>query len=181
MILLTKPAQLILEATLGVVLPLAIDVLHQCAQVRGSDGEQSISTMPRKSGNALLLHPHGRRRLDLGHNLRRGARRGKPQGQMHMVLNTANSKAFAIELARRTRQIRMRAGPISSLIKGIRCLVLKTIWTRFKLSVCAMVPSMCRAYSPQLFLHHPYPGLRPGLLCQRAFGPCFHRPNRQKG
>jgi hypothetical protein len=24
---------------------------------------------------------------------------------------------------------------------------------------------------PSLFVHHPYPGLRPGLLCRRAYGP----------
>lgn len=108
MILLTKSAHLVLETSLGMMLPLPVDVLHQRAQVCGSNGEQSIPTLPRKFGNALLLHPNGRRRLDLRHNLRRGTRGSKPQCQMHMLLNATNPKAFAIELPSRTRQIRMK-------------------------------------------------------------------------
>jgi hypothetical protein len=108
MILLTKPAHLILKAPLGMMLPLPVDVLHQRGQVCGPNGEQSIPTLPCKLGHTLLLHPYGRRCLDLGHNLRRGPHGSKPQGQMHMVFNTANTKAFAIELARCTCQIRMK-------------------------------------------------------------------------
>ncbi len=108
MILLTKPAHLVLKAPLRMMLPLTIDVPDQCAQVRRPNGEQSIPTLPGKLGNSLLLHPYGRRRLDLGHNLRRGPSRSKPQRQMHMVLNAADSKALAIEPARRTRHVRMK-------------------------------------------------------------------------
>ncbi len=105
MILLTKPAHLVLKAPLGMVLLLVVDVPHQRAQVCGANREQSISTLPSKSGNTLLLHPHGRRRLDLGYHLCRGSRGSKPQGQMHMVLNATSPKTFAIEPARRARQI----------------------------------------------------------------------------
>ncbi len=109
MILLTKPAHLVLKAPLGMMLPLPVDVLHQRAKVCGANGEQSIPTLPRKFGNALFLHPNGRSRLYLGHNLRRGSCGSKPQSQMHMVFNASDPKAFAIELTRRTRQVRMKS------------------------------------------------------------------------
>jgi hypothetical protein len=108
MILLTKSAHLVLKAPLRMMLPLAVDVPHQYIQVCGPHGEQSIPALPRKSDDALLLHPCGRGRLDLRHHLRRGSRRSKSQGQMHMVLNTADTKAFAIEPTRCTCQIRMK-------------------------------------------------------------------------
>jgi len=108
MILLPKPAHLVLKAPLGVVLPLAFNVSHQRAQICGPHGEQSIPALPRESGDTLLLHPNRRSCLDLRYHLCRGSRRRKPQGQMHMVLNASHSKTLAIKPARRAGQISMK-------------------------------------------------------------------------
>jgi hypothetical protein len=111
MILLAKSAHLVLEIPLGMMLPLAVDIPHQRAEVCGPNREQSVSALPRESDNTLLLHPCGRCRFDLGNNLCRGARRSKPERQMYMVFNASHTKALAIELARRTCQIGMKGRP----------------------------------------------------------------------
>ncbi len=171
MILLAKSAHLVLKAPPGVMLPLPVDVLHQRAQVRWPHGEQSIPALPRESGDPMLLHPRGRRRLNLRNNLRRGSGGGKAQGQMHMVRNATNSKAFAIELPRRTRQIRMKSR--ANLVGDQRLPFLCAEHNRDQIQSQRLrhdsldVPGL----QPSLFVHHPYPGLRPGLLCRRAYGP----------
>jgi len=110
MILLEKRAHLVLETPLGVVRPLPIDITHQCPDVRRTHGKQRIPALPREIPNALLLHPNGRPRFDLGHDLCRRSGRRQPHRKMNVVGNASHAKTFAIQFARDASKIRMKAG-----------------------------------------------------------------------
>ncbi len=168
MILLTKSAHLVLKAPFGVMLPLPVDVPHQSTQIRWPHGEQSISALPRECGDTMLLHPRGRRGLDLRNNLRRGSGGGKAQGQMHMVRNATNSEALAIELPRRTRQIRMKRRANLVGDQQLPFLRAKDNMDQIQAQRLRQDSLNVPGLQPSLFVDHPYPGLRPGLLSSRA-------------
>ena len=123
MVLLKKRAHLVLKTSLAVVRFLPFDVLEQRAQICWTDGKQTIPTLPRETGNTLLLHPYGRSRLDLRHHLRRRLCGRQLHRQMNMVGHPADTETIAPQFACRPRKI------------------------------------------------SAYLGLRPRLLCRRAFGP----------
>ena len=110
MILLEKRAHLVPEISFDVVRLLSADVSQKHADICRTDREQSVSSLPREIPNALLFHPNGRPRFDVGHDFRRRSGRRQPHRKMNVVGNASHAKTFAIQFARDASKIRMKAG-----------------------------------------------------------------------
>jgi len=109
MIFFAEPAYLLLETPLGMVRLLPVDIPHQFAQIRRSNRKQPIPTLPRKSRNPLLLHPHGRTRLQLRHHLRRRPRPRQPHRKVHMIFYATHAKTLALQPTRCPGEIRVQS------------------------------------------------------------------------
>ena len=174
MILLAKPAHLVLETPPRVMRLLPIDVAHQRTNIRRSHRKQTILALPREPRNTPLLHPHRRRRLQLLHHLGRNARRRQPQRKMHMILNADQAKTIAPQTTRRSRKIPMQiwrgllADQTHAAFRAenhMHQIEAQRLRHGF-LNVSGLQPSI-PCVTRDL-------GLRPRLLCARAFGP--HSP-----
>jgi hypothetical protein len=176
MILLKKRAHFVLKTPLAVVRLLLVDITNQCANIRRPNGKQSIPTLPCEPGNTLVLHPRRRSRLDLRNNFRRRPRRSQPHREMNMIGYATHTETFAIQLPRRPRQIRMQRR-LDTLANQRRAILraennMNQIETQrlrhgtdfiSRHNVSGLQPSS-HSFAANL-------GLRPRLVCRRAFGP----------
>jgi hypothetical protein len=178
MILRKKRPHLVLKTPPAVMRLLRLDVLNQCADVPRTYGKQPISALPRELRDPMLLHPKGGSRFDLRHNLRGRSRSRQPHRKMNMVGNPAHAEAFAIELSCSPRNISVQ--PRANLIADRRQPVLGTehyvnqIETqRLRHGGNYMSRNYVSGFQPSCHSASPYLGLRPRLVCHRAFSPQF--------
>lgn len=170
MIFRTKPAQLVLKATLCVVRALTVDVPHQRVKIRRTNRKQSIPALPCKCTYTSTLHPHGRRRLQLRNDLRRGARHSQPQSKMHVILHAAHAKAFTAQPPRRSGQVRMQLR--GKLGRNRRRAIFGTENEMNQIPAQGLGhASLVSGFQPFVSQDDRFLGLRPRLLCARAFGP----------
>ncbi len=171
MILRTKRAHLVLKAQPAVVRPLRLDVLNQRPKISWTHGEQTISTLPGKVFHALLLHPGRRPGLDLRHDLRRNFSRGQTQRQVNVVWNATGAEAFASQFPRCPRQIG---------VQGLRKFVGYQPLTAFRTEDDMHQIETQRLRHARDYMSGLQPstkhstahlGLRPRLVCCRAFRP----------
>jgi hypothetical protein len=180
MILLEKRVHLVLKTPLAVVRLLFVDVIDQRADVGGADREQPVPALPREVRSCLLLHPNGRTGLDLRDNLRRRSRRSQPHGEMHMVGNSTNPKAFTIQLSGRTGKISVQNG--TDLVVDQRCTLFRREHDMHQVETQRLwhPGNYMSDLQPSPVSANTYLGLRPRLLCSRTFGPSGYTP-RQTG
>ncbi len=176
MILRIKRAHLVLKTPLAVVRPLCLDVLNQRPNIRRTQGEQAISTLPGKVLHALLLHPCRRTALNLRNNLRRNLRRGQAQRQMNMVCNATCAETLAIQLPRCTRQIGVQG--FGKVVSYQRPTIFRTENDMHQIEAQRLRHAQNYMSGRQPLSHSPEAnlGLRPRLVCHRTLGP--HVPHR---
>jgi len=171
MILLEKRAHLVLETPLAMVRLLPVDITLQRAQIRRSDGKQTIPALPRKLPHPLLLHPDGRRRLDLRHELRGRSRRCQPHRKMNVIGNTAHAKALAIQYARRSREIGMKRGTDFLVDQRRAMFRAEDDMHQVEAQRLRHGTDYMPGLQPSPSSANAYLGLRPRLVCRRTFGP----------
>ncbi len=166
---LTKRAHLFLEVPFRMVRPLLVDIPHQCTEIRRTDREQTISTLPCKFRHALLLHPNRRGSFQLGYSLRRGSGRSQSQPKMHMIRHAAGPKALAVEFAGSAGKISVQCR--RKLVTNEWRSVLGAENDMHQIETERLWHRVYRASSPRSNVRHDLLGLRPRLLCSRAVGP----------
>ena len=183
MIFLEKRAHLVPEIPLGMVRLLPVDVSHESPNIRRTDREQSITTLPREIPNSLLFHPHRRSRLDLRHDLRRRFCRSQSHRKMNVITDSTNSKAFAIQFACRSRKIRMKSG--TDFVVDQRGTLFRAENDMHQVETQGLRhrANYMSGLQPSPVSANTYLGLRPRLVCRQAFGLQLHRilamqPNR---
>jgi hypothetical protein len=176
MVLIKKRAHLVLKITLGVMRGLLLDIRHEGTYICGTHREQTVPTLPREPRNTSALHPGRRSRLDLRHNLRRRACRRQSQRKMNMIGDSANAKAFAIKLACGTRKICVKLVHHLSLDQRQSALRAEHHMHQVKAQRLRHGTIYMSGLQPSLASTHPDLGLRPRLVCRRAFGPQTLRP-----
>ena len=172
MILRKKRAHLVLETTSGVVGFLCVDVAHYGVEVCWPDREERVSALPCKVRNTLLFHPERRGSLQLRNQVSRGVRGGNPDRHMHVVGDTTGAKAFAIDLAGGAGEVsvQFRRDVLGDQWSVVLCAEddvnkIEAQRLRHGFNVSGLQPfGACSTR---------YLGLRPRLLCGRAFGPKF--------
>ena len=171
MILLEKCAHLVLEASLCMVPRLLVNVPNQRIKVGWPNREQAIPTLPSELRHTFFFHPHGRRSLEVRHNLRRSPRRRQTQRQMNMIGNSSHSKAFTVHAAGRACDVGMQ--PRSDVITDQRHAVLSAEYDMHQIQTEGLRHgySLVSGFQPFLGSSTVYLGLRPRLLCFGAFGP----------
>jgi len=183
MILRKKSAHLVLETSLAVMRPLVLDVSHQLSDVGRTDRKQPVSALPRKFPHPLLLHPRGRSRFDLRHNFRRRLCGRQTQCQMDVIWHAAGTKAFAIEFSGRTRQVRVQR--FGNFVRDQSLTVFGAENDVHEIEEgLRHARDYMSGFQPSLRLVIGSLGLRPRLVCRRAFGPyitgSIDRTARQK-
>ena len=168
MILLEKRPHLLLKTSLPVVRLLTFDVSHQRTQIAWTDGEQSVPPLPSKVCNALFFHPRGRRRFDLGHNLCSRSGRRQFQSEMDMIGDPAHTEAIAIQFPRRPRKISVKLGHGLRTNQGSAVLCREDDVHQVKAQRLRHAANYMSGLQPS---QHTDLGLRPRLICCRAFGP----------
>ncbi len=168
---LAKRAHLFLKIPLRVVRLLFVDIPHQRAEIRRADGKQTITTLPCEGGHTLLLHPNRRGCLQLGNNPRCGSGRSQSQRKMHMVRNAAGAKTFAVELAGCPRKISVQGR--CDVLGNQRRAIFGTEYDMDEIQSQRLRHGGMDAsgLQPSFLSATPILGLRPRLLCGRAFGP----------
>ena len=171
MISLTKRAHLLLKITLRVVRPLFVDIPYQRTEVRRADREETITTLPCERLHTLPLHPDRRGCLQLGDGLRRRSGRSESQRKVHMVRNATCTEAFAVEPAGSPGKISVQGrcdvpGNQRRAIFGTEYDVDEIEAQRLRHG--GMIAS---GLQPSSLSTTPILGLRPRLLCARAFSP----------
>ncbi len=171
MILLTERAHLLLKVTLRVVRLLCVDILHQRAEVRRAYGEQTITPLPREGRCSLRLHPRRGGRLELRNGLGRCSGRSEAQRKMHMIRNAPCPEAFAVEPAGGPGKVCVQRR--RKVIANYRHPALCTENDVDQIEIERLRHSTTHVSGLQPSLHHAERllGLRPRLLCERAYGP----------
>ena len=174
MILLEKRAHLILKTPFPMVHRLRVDVFRQRANVRRTDGKQTITALPRKVSHPLLFPPRGRYCLDLRNEFCGCSCRCQSHRKMNVVGNPTRAETFAIQLARCPRDIRMKCR--ADIIVDKRSPMFRAENNMHQVEAQRL--RHARDYMPGL---QPLPaspiaylGLRPRLVCWRAFSPQDH-------
>lgn len=170
MILLEKRAHLIPEIPLGVVRLLLVDVMQERANIRWTDGEQSVPALPRKLTNSVLLHPYGRSGLDLGHNFGRRSCRPQSHRKMNMVRNPTHAKALAIQLARDPGKISVKTGADVIVDQRRTMLRAENDMHQIETERLRHRRNYMSGLQPSPVSADTYLGLRPRLVCRQAFG-----------
>ena len=112
MVLLKKPAHLLLEIAPAVMRLLRVDVPQQRPGISWPNRERSIPTLPCKPRELrpLLLHPLRRTPLYLLHHPRHTDRRMQPHREVNMIRHTPNPETISFRhLPRDDRQVGMQS------------------------------------------------------------------------
>jgi hypothetical protein len=171
MVLLKKRPHLVLKITLRVMRGLLLDIRNEGADICGTNREQTIPTLPRETRNTLALHPSRRARLNLRHDLCRRACRRQSQRKMNVIGDTTNAKAFATKRACCTREIGVKL--VHQLGPDQRQTPLRAEHHMHQVKAQCLrhgtnyMSGLQPSHSPT----HADLGLRPRLVCRRAFGP----------
>ena len=168
---LTKRAHLLLKITLRVMRLLFVDITHQGMQVRWPDRKQTISTLPRKLCHAMLLHPHRRRGLQLRDRLRCRFGGTQPQRKMHVIHHTTGSKAIALQPSCGPGQVAMQTRRDLFTNQGHPALGAEDHVNHVQGQRLRHGAPHVPGFQPYSFAQRQYLGLRPRLLCSRAFSP----------
>jgi hypothetical protein len=173
MIFLEKRAHLVLEIPLPVVRLLSVDVTQESANIRGTNGKQSVPALPRKLTNSVLFHPNGRSGLDLGHNPRGYFCSTQPHRKMNVIGNPAHPEAFAIQLARHTGKICMKTSANIIVDKRRTMFRAENDMHQVEAQRLRHCTNYMSGLQPSPVSADTYLGLRPRLVCRQAFGPQF--------
>jgi hypothetical protein len=171
MILIEKRAHLVLETPFDVVRLLRVDVVDQRADIRRADGKQTVSTLPRELGYPLLFHPYRRSGFHLGYEFRCRSRRRQSDRKMNVVGNSTHSKALTIQFARGSGEIRMKIR--NHVIVDERSPMFRAENDMHQIEAQRLRhgSDYMSGLQPSAVLADTYLGLRPRLVCRRAFGP----------
>jgi hypothetical protein len=173
MILLKKRPHLILKTPFAVVRLLLINVVDESANVRRTDGKQTIPTLPSEITYPLLLHPDGRSRLDLRYELRSRSCHCQSYREMNMVGSSTRSKALTIQSARRSSEIcKKRSANIFVDQRGSMFRAENNM-NQVEAQRLGHGKDYMPGLQPFAALTNAYLGLRPRLVCRRTFGPRF--------
>jgi hypothetical protein len=173
MILLEKRAHLVLEIPLDVVRLLSVDVTQESVNISRTDREQSVSTLPSKLTNSVLLHPNGRSGLDFRHNFRRCFCRAQPHRKMNVVGDSTYPKTFAIQFASGSGQICVKGGNNAVANERRTMFCAEDDMHQVKAQRLRHAGDYMSGLQPSPVLADTYLGLRPRLVCRQAFG--LHR------
>jgi hypothetical protein len=181
MVLLQKRTHLLLEPTLAVVRLLPVDVTHQRPKIGRANGKQSIPALPREIADTPLLHPCRRSGFHLGHNPRRASRRGQSQRNVNVVGNAAHAKTLALQLACCPGKISMKV--CKDLVMDQRCPMFRTKNDVNQIETQRLCHrrNYMSGFQPSTQMFNVHLGLRPGLLCCRAYGPQISRTTTAGG
>ncbi len=170
MILSQQRAKLLLKRPLPVVLRLPVDVPHQRVQICRTHRKQSITTLPRKS-TMMLLHPQRRRTLHLGHNGRRILRHRQTHGDMNMIGHPTHAKTLTPKRAHHACDESMQLR--QDLVGDGRLPVFRAENDMHKIQTQRLrhTNDYASGFQPSPTFTTANLGLRPRLLCPRAFGP----------
>jgi hypothetical protein len=171
MIFLNKHAHLVLKTPSAMVFFLRVDITEQRAEIGRSDRKQPVSPLPRELRNSLLFHPCRRRRFDLGDNSRCVIRRCKSDHQMNMIGRSAYPKTLTAQFTGSAHKIGMKLSFTS--LRDQRSPILGAEDNVNQVEAQSLRHSA--DYMPGLQPFGSFPirqlGLRPRLVCRRAFGP----------
>ncbi len=114
-----------LKGARPVVFLLPIYVMEQCVTVGRADGERAVAALPGKHGQRrrLRFEPFGRRRFQAFDEIGHGDGARKPDGEMNVIGDTANAKAFAIRVPGDRGEIGVKRG--TDFRAKERCAVLR--------------------------------------------------------
>ena len=171
MVLLEKRAHLVLKTPFDVVRLLPIDVMHQRNHVRRADGKQTVSTLPREFLNTLLFHPYGRASLNLRYDFGGRPRRRQPHRKMNVVGNSAHSKTLAIQFARSSGEICMKIWNNVIVDQRSPMFCAEDDMHQIEAQRLRHLTDYMSGLQPSAVLPDTYLGLRPRLVCRRAFSP----------
>lgn len=109
-IFLQKCTKLILKRLFAVMRLLRIDVPDQSVQIRRSNGERTISSLPceLRQARRLCLEPFRGRRFEIFDQLRHTQGTSQTNGKMNMVRDSVHAETFAFGIAGNRGEIRMK-------------------------------------------------------------------------